>query len=168
MEKLWAEMGTWYFWLALIGLPYSIGLLTTATYGPISKGVETGASKVSQTFILRSKKAQDRIYKLCDALQETELREHVRSYSIMTLGAMLFETLLVIGLVSTGFLLKSSPSAFMSNYVSGSMMLIAGWNMWKVGTSTRKLIFLQRGLIMYEDLRMPPGLTNYTYPPKVD
>ena len=168
MEKFLAEASTGYFWLALVGLPYLLGLLTTASYAPIFKGVKTGASKVEQTLILRSKKAKDRIFELCDALRETEFREHVRWYSIMVLGTMIFEVLLVMGLVAIGILAKTSDSHFVVSYVSGAMMIAAGWTTYKAGKSTRKLIFLQRGLLMYEDLRMPPGLTEYKYPPKVD
>lgn len=166
MEKFLSEMGTGYFWLALIVLPYLLGLLTTATYGPISKGVKTGASKVGQTIIMRSKKAQDRIHELCDALEEAQFREHVRWYSTMTLGWMIFNTLLVFGFVIIGILSKSSTGQLA--WLSDALMVVAGWTMWKAGKSTRKLVFLQRGLLMYEDLRMPPGLTDYKYPPKVD
>jgi hypothetical protein len=167
MEKFLTETGTWYFWLALVLLPYLLGLLSTASYGPISKSVKTGASKVEQTFILRSKKAQARLYDLCNALQEPEFREHVRWYSIMTLGAMLFEVLLIMGLIAMGLFLKTSDSPLMTN-ASWAMMILAGWTTWMAGKSTRKLIFYQRGLIMYEDLRLPPGMENYQYPPKVD
>ncbi len=167
MEKFLAEAGTVYFWLAIVGLPYLLGLLTTATYGPISKGVKTGASKVSQSLVLRSKKAQDRIFEMCDALSDAEFREHTRWHTMMTLGSIIFNMLLLMSTLAVAFMLNGSAVVFFATYASGALMLLAGWNTWKIGKATRTLIFLERSLLMYEDIRLPPDLENFKYPPKI-
>ena len=157
VTKFFSEVVTWY-WVLSVALT---GIVINLASAYIKDPMDRAFGKISQRRKLMTEKKMDRLYKLCDQMQDSEFRSFIRWRSqieaIRGIMCILFIFGGVAGMYGVSAFFVVDPRALF-NPLQAALALLVFAAAYGFFSSTNSSQLLEKALRMYEDIRLPFGI----------
>jgi hypothetical protein len=152
MDKLLADLASPYFWLTA-GL---FALIVNIASSYLKTPMDRAFGRVSNSWLLRTKRQQLRLEELTAAVEDPEYRAYLRWVSMMTVADVFLQMLFCFassaGLLVMGTIVRELPWVGFVTYLMGASL---AFSTYRLIVGLRQLALQERALHWHEQRRQP-------------